>query len=149
MGLSNKQIGYIVDEIFEKVSQPIINENNRLLETADYDRDHEYLKDYEQFQEYRREMGELDEKRRKLMVKWENKSIYNIEDIGKCYFGDYWMRNGIKTNCKEVVIKELKLQNITLRKYPDRTDIERQVILNENNDIPKLIQTLIEKFTSQ
>lgn len=138
MGLSNKQIGHIVEEIFEKVSQPIINENNRLLETADYDRDHEFLKEYDLYQEYQKQMNEIQEKMAKMRGEWANKNI------GILPLGFYPFNNN-----RELIIKQLKIENTALRKYPERTDIERQVILNENNDIPKLIQMLIEKFTSQ
>lgn len=133
--LSVKERDIVVDEIYSQVSNPIIEENKRLLEEAEYDNNHPYLKDLAQYEMLEDKIKKLKAELEVIEKRWRHASIEGFK-LG--YTPMY------RTN---KFIEFLKLKNVTLLEYPSKKDIEKEVILAGNSDIPSLIETIVNKFS--
>lgn len=135
--LSNRELNIVIDEIYNKVSQPIIEENNKLLNSVTIPSD-EFLQDCALAEEIRVQKNALGEKINEIYNKWN----------GKTYKGYQFSRYD-SLGCKEEYINFRKKESCDSKSYPSKRDIEKAIILTGNTDIPALIETLVNKFKQQ
>ena len=133
MRLTNKQLDIVVDEIFEQVSKPIIEANNKAFDSIEIE-DDEYL---------------LDVKRHKLLSKKKSKLEEEMSSISTKYTRNTF--NGFSFSwspmySEDTYIKHLKSKLVKTKEYPSKDDIEKQVILAGNKEIPELIELLVKKL---
>lgn len=131
--LTNKQLDIVVDEIFEQVSKPIIEANNKALDSVEIE-DDEYLIDIKKYELLDKKRNEIDNEMTLIVDKYNRKS-----------FNDYtfsWNPMG----CSKSYIKTQKKKLVLFKEYPSKNDIEKQVILAGNKEIPELIELLVKKL---
>ena len=133
--LSATERDVIIDEIYEQVSIPIIEANEKLIENAKYDKNLPYFKDVEKYNKLKEERAEITEKMDKIEAKYNHASI-----------GGFKLHYYNPMGQSENVISHLKLENVTLAKYPTKQDIQKEIILSGNKDIPELIETIVNKL---
>ena len=132
--LTNKQLEIVVDEIFDKVSQPIIDKNKKQLEAVELPK-FQYFKDAEACKKISEKIEVLEKLKTSLKDKYYRKEYEGFK------FG--WVPFSEISDFENFKKKELT----TTTEYPSRDVIERQVILAGNSDIPKLIEELINKLS--
>jgi len=138
MRLTNKQLEIIVNEIYEQVSIPIIKTNEEAINKIKIDIENdEYLKDSEKFNQLQKKIDKLKSEQDILIRKYLNKH-YNGFYIAALY------NNVFKNTGK--YIKYLKEKAVGIKTYPNLKEIEKQVILTGNKDIPVLIEQMVSKF---
>jgi len=131
--LTNRQTEIVVNEIHERVSLPIIEENKKLLASVKPQRT-QYHRDVEEFEKLDKEISELREKRNKIESRY----------IRKEYKGFNFMWDPMKEVEKFDIFQAKK--QVELKEVPSKDEIEKQVILAGNKEIPTLIEELILKL---
>ena len=134
MRLTQKQQEIIIDEIYNQVSKPIIEANNKALETVKLKPD-QYQKDREKYLSIQKQIESLREEADVIEDVYENKKFNGFEFGYRPFNYNY-----------EPYINYLKEQFVVLAEYPSKKDIEKDLILSGNKDIPELIKTIVEKY---
>ncbi len=134
MRLTNKQQEIIIDEIYNQVSKPIIEANNKALETVKLKPD-QYQKDREKYLNIQKQIEFLREAADAIEDVYVNKKFNGFE------FGYHPFNYNY-----EPYINYLKEQSVVLAEYHSKKDIEKDLILSGNKDIPELIKTIVEKY---
>jgi hypothetical protein len=139
MRLTNKQLEIVVDEIYNRVSKPIIEANNKALEEVILPEDDLYLKDVATYNSIQESIDKLEKIKDNLDEKWKGKTYNDYEFSSYSY---NMFRSGQIDDYK----KFIKKQSVVLADFPSRKDIEKQVILAGNKNIPELIETIIKSL---
>lgn len=138
MRLTNRQQEIIIDEIYKQVSEPIIEANNKALENAKIKQD-QYQKDREKYLALQEKKNLLEKEMDKLEKPYEKGATFNGYKFSSwsCPFYEDNYNNYIK-HCKK--------QLVVMAEYPSKQNIEKELILAGNKDIPELIETIVAKF---
>jgi hypothetical protein len=139
MRLTNKQLEIVVDEIYNRVSKPIIEANNKALEKVILPDDDLFLKDVATYTSIQESIDKLEKIKDNLAGKWKGKT-YNDYEFSSWSYDNF--RESVINNYKEFI----KRQYVALAEAPSHEDIEKQVILAGNKDIPELIETVIKSL---
>lgn len=131
MRLTNKQLDIIVDEIYKQVSVPIMKKNEKLVKEVKLPKNDQYLKDQKIYEDLQIQIDRLADKQDEIIGKYRRKSYNDFE------FGYSPMQQRLQ------YVTHLKWSKVTLAEYPSKTDIEKQVILSGNSDIPELIKQVV------
>ena len=134
MRLTKRQQEIIIDEIYNQVSKPIIEANNKALEAVKIKPD-QYQKDREKYLNIQKQIESLREEADTIEDIYANKK-FNDFDFGYRPF-NYDYNN---------YINYLKGSSVVLAEYPSKEDIEKALILSGNKDIPELIKTIVDKY---
>jgi len=134
MRLTNKQLQIVVEEVYNKVSLPIIESNNKLIESIELPID-QYLIDCNEVEKLQAKIVKLNKEAEVLKNKYYEKK-YNG-------FKFNWMPMDNKTS----YVKFQKEKLSKPKHYLNEREIEKQVILAGNRDIPTLIEELIIKLS--
>lgn len=137
MRLTNKQLEIVVNEIYKQVSKPIIEANNKALEEVTLPENDPYLKDVATYNSVQESIDKLKKIQENINDKWESTELngFNFNNCWPCpirYVNDY--------------IKHIKQNSVVLADFPSRYEIEKQIILAGNKDIPELIKTVVNMF---
>jgi hypothetical protein len=123
----------IVDDLFNRISQPIIEENEKKIK--EYVFNEEELKVVKKIETY----FVLEERIKKMRA--EQDSLSN--EIKKFTFMGY-------AKDKEDILDSFRnrqaQKKLILKKYPSTKQIQTQFIINSNKSIPEIIKTLLEEF---
>lgn len=138
MKLTNKQISIVIDEIYNQVSLPIIEENNSKIDSVILKKD-SYMKDYEKVVELKKQIEKIEENITKLENKYSKKIINDFEFPN-------WISDVFSPRIFDKYTKFLKKSFVILKKYPSKEEIEKEIILAGNKDIPELISNLVAKL---
>ncbi len=136
MKLSSKQLHYIVQEIYEKVSRPIIEENEEKIKKVKIPIT-TYQKAAEKVEILKNEIVKLEEEIDKLNKTFDDKKVEGI-------FTGY--RSSCESYTFESWLNLYKRKKANLKEAPTYEDIERRVVLSSNSDIPELLQEVIKYF---
>jgi len=136
MRINQKTLSIVINEIYNKVSLPIIEENNKKLEGVAVDERDEYLKDLKVYNKLSKKIKELENEQCTLKKNYEYKT-FNSFKFDYSPFRDNYVKD---------YTDHLKKSKISFKKYPSKDDIEREIILSGNKDIPALIETVVNKF---
>lgn len=139
MRLTNKQLEIVVDEIYNRVSKPIIEANNKALEKVILPDDDLFLKDVATYTSIQESIDKLEKIKDNLEGKWKGKTYNDYE------FSEYTYRI-FRENQIDEYTHHIKKQNIVIAEFPSHKDIEKQVILAGNKDISELIETVIKSL---
>lgn len=145
MRLSNKQLEIVVNEIYEQVSKPIIKANKEAIDKVELDIEKdEYLQDYESWKllqskinDLNNEITNLGQQQKELANKYKDKEYNGFRF--STWTSDIF-------NHSNKYIKYMKEKQVNIKSYPTIIDIEKQVILAGNKDIPNLIEQIVTKF---
>ena len=130
MRMNNKTMQIVVDEIYNQVSKPIIEANNKLVESADID--DLYTRDYKKCQKLYKKIYEINKEIEELKENYRYK-------VFKGFKFDY--DAFCTSNYNRYIESQLDLQN-----FPSKSDIEKEIILAGNKDIPALIELIVNKL---
>jgi hypothetical protein len=136
MRLTNRQQEIIIDEIYEQVSEPIIEANNKALDSVKINENDQYLLDCAEYDRLEKEENRIESLKKDLANKYYQKTFNGFE------FGYSPMYKGNRAE----YINYLKSSQVILLDTISKTDIEKELILAGNKDIPELIETIIAKF---
>lgn len=136
MKLTQKQQEIIIDEIYKQVSEPIIEANNRALESVEINENDQYLLDCAEYDKLEKEVERIEDLKRGLVNKYYNKTINGFE----------FTYSPVSKNNRSQYIKHLKKSLVVLAEYPSKKDIEKDLILSGNKDIPELISAIVAKY---
>lgn len=139
MRLTNKQLEIVVDEIYNRVSKPAIEANNKAIEGVILPEDDLYLKDLSTYNSIQESIDKLEKIKDNLEKKWKGKTHNNYEFSQYSY--DIFRESEI-----DKYTYHIKKQNVALAEFPSRNEIEKQIILAGNKDIPELIETVIKSL---
>lgn len=131
MKLTNKQLDIIVGELYDRISKPIIKENNEALDNYKVPKN-QYLKDVERYKKLRDEIDAL-------YTKYRGKTVngYTFSN-----YGNPMEQDG---SYKRQIAKD----NVKLKDYPSKTDLERKVVLSGNADLSELIESITKEYNGQ
>lgn len=135
MKLTNKQLDIVVDEIYNQVSKPIMEANNKAFDAVKIDETKDqYLTDKIEYAALSDSIQKLEDQRDFLEKKYYKKEFngYNFKWYPFNDVDDY--------------IKYQKSKLVKTKEYPSKNDIEKQVILAGNKEIPELIELLVKKL---
>ena len=135
MKLTQRQQEIVIDEIYNQVSKPIIEANNKALEAVKLKPD-QYQKDREKYLKLQQQIESLRKEANTIEDVYEHKK-FNGHKFGYSPFDNYDYNN---------YINYLKGQSVVLAEYPSKKDIEKDLILSGNKDIPELIKTIVDKY---
>jgi hypothetical protein len=136
MRLTNRQQEIIIDEIYEQVSEPIIEANNKALDSVKINENDQYLLDCAEYDRLEKEENRIESLKKDLANKYYQKTFNGFE------FGYSPMYKGNRAE----YINYLKSSQVILLDTISKTDIEKELILAGNKDIPELIETIVAKF---
>lgn len=135
MKLTQRQQAIVIDEIYNQVSKPIIEANNKALESVKIKPD-QYQKDREKYLKLQEQVKDLKDQIEALIDIYSNKDYNGYRlDYNPFYEGVY-----------NNYIKHCKKQFVVLAEYPSKQAIEKDLILSGNKDIPELISTIVAKY---
>ncbi len=136
MRLTNRQQEIIIDEIYNQVSKPIIEANNKALESVKINENDQYLLDCAEYDRLEKEENRIETEKKVLADKYYQKTFNGFEfNYSPMY------------NCKRAeYIKYLKSSQVVLLDTVSKQTIEKELILAGNKDIPELIETIVAKF---
>jgi isoleucyl-tRNA synthetase len=138
MKLTNKQLEIVVDEIYNQISKPIIEANNKALNSIIIEEDN-YLKDRKKYLKLQAKVDKLIDEINTL------KSIYDRGTVYNSYKFTSWSNPFDKSIYTDYLETQRK-DRVVLAEFPSKNEIERQVILAGNKDIPAIIETIVNKF---
>jgi hypothetical protein len=136
MRLTNRQQEIIIDEIYKQVSEPIIEANNKALDSVKINENDQYLLDCAEYDRLEKEENRIESLKKDLANKYYQKTFNGFE------FGYSPMYKGNRAE----YINYLKSSQVILLDTISKTDIEKELILAGNKDIPELIETIVAKF---
>ena len=137
MRMNAKTMQIVVDEIYNQVSKPIIEANNKALDSIKVKPD-QYIKDREKYLKLELQKKAIEKEMDDLEVPYEKNRDYNGFEFGwssPFYERDY-----------NNYIKHCKSQQVILKEVPSKNDIEKEIILSGNKDIPALIEMVVNKL---
>ena len=137
MRMNAKTMQIVVDEIYNQVSKPIIEANNKALDSVKVKPD-QYLKDREKYVKLELQKKAIEKEMDDLEVPYEKNREYNGFDFG--WSSPFYEREYDK------YIKHCKSQQVILKEVPSKNDIEKEIILAGNKDIPALIELIVNKL---
>jgi hypothetical protein len=136
MRLTKRQQEIIIDEIYKQVSEPIIAANNKTLEAVKINENDQYLLDCIEYDRLEKEESKIENLKRDLENKYYKKTFNGFEfDYSPMY-----------NSRRSEYTKYLKKSQVVLLDTVSKEDIEKELILAGNKDIPELIKTIIAKF---
>ena len=133
MRMNNKTMQIVVDEIYKQVSEPII-ENNKVIIEGFVPKKTQYHKDCEKYNTLKEEIKELEKQCTALKNKYQNKTVNG-------YKFSYW-----DNPFNNIELKNYEVSQAPVKKYPSKSDIEKEIILAGNKDIPALIELIVNKL---
>lgn len=131
MRLNNKELKVVVDEIYKRVSQPIVVENEKIKDTIIVD--DEYVKDFATVTDLLSQVNELNDKIQSINKYW-------VEKVGISVSG--YSRDGSLRQ----YIQRIKNSSDKLKKYPTKEEIESQIIIAGYSEIPELIAQITAMY---
>lgn len=138
MKLTNKQLDIIVKRIYETVSKSITDKNKELLSKFKIP-NHQYFKDKDACDKIDLMIEDLEEKRSKLINKYKSKTINGYTFLS-------WTSDVFLERIKTDYIKHLASKEYNFKEVPSKREIEEEIILSSNKDIPTLIEALTNKY---
>lgn len=133
--MTNRERDVIVDEIYSKVSLPIKEENEKKTELIKVESD-EYQEDWNKYWDLEKAINSLEENQQQLKNRYKNSKFNGVEL-------SYW---AMGKDAMDTYIQNLKRSKANIQKVPSKNEIEKQVILAGNKDIPALIEELTLKL---
>ena len=137
MRMNAKTMQIVVDEIYNQVSKPIIEANNKALDSVKIKPD-QYLKDREKYLKLELQKKAIEKEMDDLETPYKKNREYNGFDFG-------WSRPFYEGTYADY-IKYCKTQQVILKEVPSKSDIEKEIILAGNKDIPALIELVVNKL---
>lgn len=135
MNLTNRQLTIVVDEIYDRISVPIIKMNEVFIDSVKLG-NYEYFQDLKEFNRLKAMKETIKSQMDLLEESYENKTIDGFK------FNSYRIFEQ-----EERYTKHLKKQHAEEKPYLTKEQIEKQVILAGNKDIPSLIEELVNKLS--
>lgn len=136
MRLTNRQQEIIIDEIYKQVSKPIIEANNKALDSVKINENDQYLLDCAEYDRLEKEENRIENLKKDLANKYYQKTFNGFE------FNYSPMHKGNRVE----YIDYLKSSQVVLLDTISKKDIEKELILAGNKDIPELIEAVVTKF---
>ena len=136
MRLTNRQQEIIIDEIYNQVSKPIIEANNKALESVKINENDQYLLDCAEYDRLEKEEHRIEDLKKNIENKYYQKTFNGFE------FNYSPMYKNKRVN----YIDYLKSSQVILKDYISKQTIEKELILAGNKDIPELIESIVAKF---
>ena len=136
MRLTNRQQEVIIDEIYKQVSEPIIEANNKLLESVKINENDQYLLDCAEYDRLEKEENRIENLKKDLANKYYQKTFNGFE----------FNYSPIYKDSRDKYINYLKSSQVVLLDTISKKDIEKELILAGNKDIPELIETIVAKL---
>lgn len=136
MRLTKRQQEIIIDEIYNQVSKPIIEANNKALESVKINENDQYLLDCAEYNRLEKEEHRIEDLKKNIENKYYQKTFNGFEfNYSPMYKGN-----------RAKYINYLKSSQVVLLDTISKKDIEKELILAGNKDIPELIETIVAKF---
>jgi len=132
MRLNNKELKVVVDEIYKRVSQPIVDANEKIKDSIVVDDD--YTRDFSIVTDLLSQSDKINEEIQRINKYWIDKKVhfglsgYNREGSLRAY------------------INMVKSSSAKLSKYPTKEEIESQIIIAGYSEIPELIAQIIAMY---
>ena len=136
MRLTQKQQEIIIDEIYNQVSKPIIEVNNKALESVKINENDQYFLDCAEYDRLEKEADRIEDLKEAIVNKYYNTTLNGFK----------FMYSPVNKNNREQYAKHLKESQVVLLDIIYKEDIEKELILSGNKDIPELIETIVAKF---
>jgi hypothetical protein len=136
MRLTKRQQEIIIDEIYNQVSKPIIEANNKALESVKINENDQYLLDCAEYNRLEKEEHRIEDLKKNIENKYYQKTFNGFE------FNYSPMYKGKRAE----YINYLKSSQVVLLDTISKQAIEKELILAGNKDIPELIETIVAKF---
>jgi hypothetical protein len=129
MKYTKQQLTLIIDKIYDEISKPIILENEQIIDAIELE-ETPVIKDKKEINEIDHVIKTLQKRRNDISNKYkydslEYKYIFNV-------------------NNKYILDK--KKEQVILKTYPSKQDIEYELLINSNSDIQTIVDKLIEKY---
>lgn len=134
MRLNNKELKVVVDEIYKRVSQPVIEANKIITDKIEINDD--YTNDCELFDKLEEEGYRIQDQKIKLAQKWRD---FNVGNINLGY-------NPMVKNMRQFYVAARKAETEGLAKYPTKEEIESQIIIAGYSEIPELIAQITAMY---
>lgn len=134
--MNQKTMQIVVDEIYNQVSLPIIEANNKALDKVVIKKD-QYLKDREKYLVLQEQIKKLQKECEVLEFPYEHNKTFNG------YKFNSW---GNPFGEEEAYLKFQKRKILGLKEVPSKSSIEKEIILSGNKDIPALIELIVTKL---
>lgn len=128
----------VVEEIYKQVSVPAIEANDRALEGVEVKSD-QYQKDREKYLKLKEQRDNIDKEMDELERPYERNNTFNGYEFRS------WSRP-FDSDDYNNYMKHCKKQLVVLKDVPSKDDIEKEIILAGNKDIPVLIETIVSKL---
>ena len=138
MRMNAKTMQIVVEEIYKQVSVPAIEANDRALEEVEVKSD-QYQKDREKHLKLKEQRDNIDKEMDELEKPYERTNTFNGYEFRS------WSRP-FNSDDYNNYMKYCKKQLVILKDIPSKDDIEREIILAGNKDIPALIETIVNKL---
>ena len=131
MRLNNKELKVVVDEIYKRVSQPIIDANEKIKQ--DIVVDDAFIKDYNVVTDLIAQRAKIDNEIDEISKYWIQKVYLNLSGYNrKVVLSQY--------------IDSIKSASDKLAKYPTKEEIESQIIIAGYSEIPELITQITAMY---
>ena len=117
MRLNNKELKVVVDEIYKRVSQPIIESNKKITDLVVIDDD--YTRDCVNYDFFENEIQKLQDLKAELVKKWRD---FKLGDANLGY-------NPLGSTARQSYSIVKKMEASGVAKYPSKEDIESQIII--------------------
>lgn len=131
MRLNNKELKVVVDEIYRRVSQPIVDANEKIKDGIVID--DEYTQQFNVVTDLISKRNAIDNEIHKI-------NSYLIDKVGI----------GVTGYSREILLKQyinrVKNGSDKLAKYPTKEDIESQIIIAGYSEIPELIAQITAMY---
>lgn len=136
MRLTKRQQEIVIDEIYNQVSKPIIEANNKALESVKINENDQYFLDCAEYDRLEKEADRIEDLKRAIVNKYYNTTLNGFK----------FMYSPVNKNNRIQYAKHLKESQVVLLDIIYKEDIEKELILFGNKDIPELIKTIVEKY---
>lgn len=131
MRLNNKELKVVVDEIYKRVSQPIVDANEKIKQ--DIVVDDAFIKDYNLVTDLIAQKNKIDDEIDEISKYWIQKVHFNLSGYNrKVVLSQY--------------IDSIKSVSDKLAKYPTKEEIESQIIIAGYSEIPELIAQITAMY---
>lgn len=139
--MTNRERDVIVDEIYSKVSLPIKEENKLIIaKTSIIESSYDYLEDAKAYEKLLKRVEKLELEMESIATKYKG----SVSDSGFKYHN--YSTRVMKEEQRNKFIEHEKVTIANLKTPPSKDEIEKQVILAGNKDIPALIEELTLKL---
>lgn len=134
MRLNNKELKVVVDEIYKRVSQPIIEANKKITDLVVIDDD--YTRDCVNYDFFETEIQKLQDLKSELVKKWRD---FNVGNTNLGY-------NPLGSISRQSYSIAKKMETVGIVKYPTKEEIESQIIIAGYSEIPELITQITAMY---